>query len=236
MNFAGHYLPNHALYSSFISATPNEDLFLQIVIPCFNEPYLIKTLESIWICDRPNCSVEIIVVINASINNGIIELEQNRKSEIEFNEWKKKHNEKKINFHLVSINNLPEKDAGVGLARKIGMDEAVRRFEYLGKSEGVIIGFDADCTCQTNYLTEIEKLFIQNKKINACSIQFEHPLQCDKYDDFTYNSIASYELYLRYYISALKYAGHPFAFQTIGSSFAVRADVYCRILRFFGAF
>ncbi|PIY03948.1 MAG: family 2 glycosyl transferase, partial [Bacteroidetes bacterium CG_4_10_14_3_um_filter_31_20] len=31
-----------------------------------------------------------------------------------------------------------------------------------------------------------------------------------------------------YYISALKYAGHPYAYQTIGSSFAVKADVYCK--------
>ena len=95
MNFAGDYLLNHVLYSQFIKVKPNDDLFLIIVIPCFNEPYLIKTLESIWICDRPNCSVEIIVVINASINNGIIELEQNRKSEIEFNEWKKNITKKK---------------------------------------------------------------------------------------------------------------------------------------------
>ncbi|NCO54576.1 MAG: glycosyltransferase family 2 protein [Bacteroidetes bacterium] len=228
MNFAGDYLLNHVLYSQFIKVKPNDDLFLIIVIPCFNEPYLIKTLESIWICDRPNCSVEIIVVINASINNGIIELEQNRKSEIEFNEWEKKHNEKKINFHLVSINNFPIKDAGVGLARKIGMDEAVRRFDYLGKKDGVIVGFDADCTCKTNYLIEIENIFKKNKNLNACSIQFEHQLQGNEFDDFTYNAIASYELYLRYYISALKYAGHPYAYQTIGSSFAVKADVYCK--------
>ena len=34
-------------------------------------------------------------------------------------------------------------------------------------------------------------------------------------------------MYLRYYVEALCFAGHPFAYQTIGSSFAVRADVYC---------
>lgn len=228
MSFAGHYLSNHALYSSFISSKPSVDLFLIIVIPCFNEPDLIKTLKSLWACNRPKCSVEVIIVINASEKVEDLVIKQNKKTEIDFNNWQNNHCDNKLSFHSIVINNLPVKDAGVGLARKIGMDEAVRRFEFLEKSEGVIVGFDADCTCRKNYLTEIEKLFLLNKKINACSVQFEHPLEGVEHDDFTYKSIANYELYLRYYISTLKYAGHPFAYQTIGSSFAVRADVYCK--------
>lgn len=228
MQFAGHYLLTHALYSSFINDKPNEDLLLLVVMPCFNEPNLINSLNSLWECERPNCSVEVIIVINATENSENFVIEQNKKTEIDFNNWQNNHNDNKLQFHSIIVNNMLNKDAGVGLARKIGMDEAVRRFEYLGQNDGVIVGFDADCTCRTNYLTEIENIFKKNKNLNACSIQFEHPLQGVEFDDFTYNSIASYELYLRYYISALKFAGHPFAYQTIGSSFAVRADVYCK--------
>lgn len=227
MQFAGHYLLKHALYTSFIKKNPNEDLFLIIVIPCFNEPNLLKTLNSIWECDRTNCSVEVFVIINSPDNSPTYIIEQNKKTKLDFSYWQKVHNENKIKFYSIVINNLPIKDAGVGLARKIGMDEAVRRFDYLGRNDGVIIGFDADCTCEKNYLIELEKTFKENKNINACSIQFEHPLQGVEYDGFTYNAIASYELYLRYYISALKFAKHPFAYQTIGSSFAVRAEIYC---------
>ena len=40
---------------------------------------------------------------------------------------------------------------GVGLARKTGMDEAVRRFDIINNPEGVILSLDADCTVEHNY-------------------------------------------------------------------------------------
>ncbi|MBI5540382.1 MAG: glycosyltransferase [Bacteroidia bacterium] len=228
MQIFGHYLEKHALYSSFIKDNPNDDLFLSIVIPCFNEPDIIASIDSLWECTRPDCSVEVIIVINASEDCNEINLNQNKISEKIFDEWQKSHSENKFRFYKIVVNDLPQKDAGVGLARKIGMDEAVRRFNLINKKDGVLIGFDADCKCMKNYLCEIENIFKQDSKLNGCSIQFEHPFEGDEFDDFTYNAIASYELYLRYYIEALKLAGHPFAFQTIGSSFAVRAEAYCK--------
>jgi hypothetical protein len=35
-------------------------------------------------------------------------------------------------------------------------------------------------------------------------------------------------MHLRYYLQALRYTGYPYAFHTIGSCFAVKAEVYCR--------
>jgi glycosyltransferase involved in cell wall biosynthesis len=227
MSFAGHYLEKHALYSNFISENPKPGLFISVVIPCFNEPDLISSLDSLWNCIRPGGAVEVIVVVNASEKSTPEEFAQNDESVKVFNEWIKNHVDEKLRFYLVIKNDLPAKDAGVGLARKIGMDEAVRRFDLLNLPLGVIVGYDADSCCKENYLVEIEKLFKENKKINACSIHFEHPLKGVQYDKFIYDAVTRYELYLRYYIEALRTAGHPFAFQTIGSSFAVRADVYC---------
>lgn len=228
MQIFGHYIEKHALYPPFITEKPNDDLFISVVIPCFNEPDIIGSLNSLWECDRPDCSVEAIIVINASEDSDELIINQNKISEQNIDEWLKAHSDEKFKIYKIILNSLPKKDAGVGLARKIGMDEAVGRFNLINKSDGVIIGFDADCKCMKNYLCEIENIFKQNSKLNGCSVQFEHPLEGDEFDEFTYNAIASYELYLRYYIEALKFAGHPFAFQTIGSSFAVRAEVYCK--------
>ncbi|PIP55106.1 MAG: family 2 glycosyl transferase [Bacteroidetes bacterium CG23_combo_of_CG06-09_8_20_14_all_32_9] len=228
IQFTVQYLKKYALYSPFIHEKPHEDLFLIVVIPCFNEHDIITSLNSLWICKRPNCAVEIIIVINASENSNDTIIKQNKLTEKAITIWLSSHYNNSFRFFLIIKNNLPAKDAGVGLARKIGMDEAIHRFEILKKNEGVIISFDADCTCQQNYLCEIERLFKENSKLNGCSIQFEHPLEGDDFDDFTYYAVAGYELYLRYYISALRFAGHPFAYQTIGSSFAIRADVYCK--------
>jgi len=38
-----------------------------------------------------------------------------------------------------------------------------------------------------------------------------------------YGAIAAYELHLRYYVQALRYAGFPHAHHTVGSCLAVRA-------------
>jgi hypothetical protein len=59
----------------------------------------------------------------------------------------------------------------------------------------------------------------------ACSIYFEHPLEGDLQPEI-YEAIAAYELHLRYYVQALRYAGFPHAYHTIGSSMAVRAKAY----------
>ena len=41
-----------------------------------------------------------------------------------------------------------------------------------------------------------------------------------------YEAVGAYELHLRYYVQALRYAGFPHAYHTIGSCMAVRADSY----------
>ena len=61
------------------------------------------------------------------------------------------------------------------MARKIGMDEAVRRFERIKKEDGIIVCFDADSECAANYFIEVEKHFNQSGQ-GACSIYFEHPI------------------------------------------------------------
>jgi len=228
MSSVGHYLEKHALFPALIPEKPHPDLFISIVIPCFDELDLFKTLNSLWQCERPQCAVEVIIVINSSSDSNKEALEQNERTGKAFSEWSLTHTDEKLVFFTIVKNNLPVKDAGVGLARKIGMDEAAGRFEILHRPNGIIVGFDADCTCSENYLCEIENLFQNNPRTNACSIQFEHPLKGNEYDDFIYNAVTHYELYLRYYVMALRRTGHPFAFQTIGSAFAVRAGVYCK--------
>jgi hypothetical protein len=84
---------------------------------------------------------------------------------------------------------------------------------------------DADCRFDANYLASLETHFREDKKTPACSIYFEHPL-CGPLDSKVYEAAALYELHLRYYVQALRFAQFPFAYHTIGSSMAVRASVY----------
>jgi len=196
-----------------------------VVIPCSNEPDLNSSLQSLYECKKPSCSVEVIVIVNASEIAVKSVLNQNKRTLEEAIEWESER-QNDFNFFFIEENELPKKHAGVGLARKIGMDEAVRRFETINNHQGVIACFDADATCEVNYLVELEKHFKQYPKSPACSIHFEHPIDGGGFSAANYDGIMQYELHLRYYKNGLAYAGLPYAYHTIGSSMAVRSEAY----------
>jgi glycosyltransferase involved in cell wall biosynthesis len=201
-------------------------LSLVVVIPCFNEPDLVKSLESLRRSERPGALHEVISVVNSAAGAHASIIEQNEKTLREACAWIEGQAEPKLTVHLIDARDLPPRHAGVGLARKIGMDEALRRFDDVGMIDsGVILCFDADCTCAPNYLRAVSEHFAAHPSSPACSIYFEHPLEGELARE-VYEAIAAYELHLRYYVQALRYAGFPHAYHTIGSSMAVRARAY----------
>mgnify|MGYP000165069255 CR=1 FL=1 len=120
---------------------------------------------------------------------------------------------------------LPKKHAGVGLTRKIGMDEAVMQFHSIDK-DGIIICLDADCEVESNYFVEIENHFKKHSKTPGCSIKYAHPIEGNEYSKEIYEGIINYELHLRYYNQALRFMGVPYGFHTVGSSMAIRSSAY----------
>ena len=219
------YYERYSFCDEQIATPPLQDLGIAIVIPCYNEPDLIGCLDALWNCARSGGSVEVIVVINSPIGCAPQVHAQNERTYKEAADWVAQHADPRLVFHLLYLPNLPRKHAGVGLARKIGMDEAARRFDTVRKPGGIIAGYDADCRCDPNYLTEIERHFQERPRCPGCSIYFEHPLE-GALEPRVYDAIISYELHLRYYIQALRYAEFPHAHHTIGSCMAVRANVY----------
>jgi len=219
------YFERFAFCERAITATPQADLGMEVVIPCFNEPDLIGSLASLWECERPTCAVEIIVVLNSSIDCSPAIRLQNQLTLEAAAQWVAEHTDPRFAFHVLHFPQLPAKQAGVGLARKIGMDEAARRFNDVRRPSGVVVCYDADCRCERNYLMAVEEHFRNNPRSPGCSIYFEHPLD-GPLEPKAYRAIALYELHLRYYVQALRYAGFPYASHTVGSCMAVRADAY----------
>ncbi len=220
------YLIHRTLYSPQIKEAPNANLGIIVVIPCYNESNLLQSLSALYQAKDPNCSVEIIVLINDAINTNEVHKMKNLDTHGKALFWAEKHNTSRKHFHIIYHTDLPYKKAGVGLARKIGMDEAVFRLEAVDNPNGIIVGFDADSTCDTNYFIAIEKHFQAYPKIQAASIWYEHPLSGKDFDAPIYQAIAEYELHLRYFTLAKRFANYPHAFETIGSSMAVRANAY----------
>ncbi len=222
------YLKRFALYPPLIEEPPSKNLNTIIVIPTHNEPDLIGTLEALWRCERPRKDVEVIVVINASKRSSPDVHLQNERTLREAQKWKEAHEDPILKWHLLFFPDLPPKRAGVGLARKIGMDEATRRFASIGNHQGIIANLDADCSCEPNYLVALENIFEQYPKMTGCSIYYEHPLEGSEPPEI-YEAIVRYELFLRYYVHALRFSQFPHVYQTVGSSFAVRSDAYQKV-------
>jgi len=209
-----------------IPEPPAAGLSLIVVIPCFNEPNLIGSLESLRESERPEATHEVIVVLNSAAGAEASIIQQNERTLRDARVWIEKQREPKLTVRLIDTRGLPPRHAGVGLARKIGMDEALRRFDDVGMIDtGVILCFDADCSCAPNYLRAVDEHFRAHPVSPVCSIYFEHPLE-GELEREVYEAIAAYELHLRYYVQALRYAGFPHAYHTIGSSMAVRARAY----------
>ncbi len=210
-----------------ITALPSAKLGLVIVIPCHDEPDLTTTLASLWRCQRPRCAVEVIVIINASAADPPAVQAQNWHTYHKIAAWITQHKDPGLTFHLLHFPRLNPHHAGVGLARKLGMDEAVARFLKAGIASGVIASLDADCVCAPNYLTCLTAHFEQHPKTPGCTLYFEHPLE-DNPDPRLNEGIIQYELFLRYYVQGLRFSGFPYAYHTLGSCMAVRSDVYAK--------
>lgn len=219
------YLEKHLLFPIQINSSIHPDLGLVVVIPCYNETQILNTLESIWNCQRPHCAVEVIVVINSSE----ADLEEvvlcNQVAFWSALNWANTKSDNRLKFHILNFQAVASTIAGVGTARKIGMDEATWRFEQSENPKGIILSLDADCTVEENYLIETLQHFERNPQSQAASIHFEHELEGDEFPKI-YTGIAKYELYLRYYIEGLRYADYPFAWHTVGSCMAVRSNAY----------
>lgn len=112
---------------------------------------------------------------------------------------------------------------GVGLARKIGCDLALERFDW-GALSPLILFLDADTLVDSDYLSAVVRHFERAREGGAV-LPFAHG---DGDDPARHAAIVHYELFLRSYVLGLSLAGSPYAFHTIGSTVACRAEAYVR--------
>lgn len=217
------YLEKHAFSESLVKEFPAHDLKVIVIIPSYHEPGLLDSIQSILSCKPISGRVEIIPVLNSRETD---DKEVHAFHNIQFQalqELSKANSDRNFTLRAIAPLELPEKIAGVGLARKIGMDEAVRRFEVLGR-DGIILNFDADCICSSNYLEAVTNCFANRPEIEALSIGFKH--RWVQLDELQKQAIILYELHLKTYIGWQKWYKYPYAYQTLGSCFAVRSKAY----------
>ena len=221
---ANEYLAKHQLASPVITAAAPSDHRLSVVIPCYNELDVTATLDSLRHCERPACGVEIIVVVNCSVGDDADVRAQNSRTVVQLQHWSAAHGDSRLRCQVLEFTELPAKHAGVGLARKLGLDAAVARLAGGPAGQGVLLSLDADCLVDSNYLIAVDDYFRAYPHCQAANVYFEHDIDSSSPQA---EGITQYELHLRYYVHGLRYAGFPFAQHTVGSSFAARSAAYC---------
>ncbi len=191
-----------------------------------NIPHLIKSLNE---NETVHFSEILILFVINSVEDSSSEVVADNQKSIEFIQSIISQNELKFDVSYIDCNSLhkqlPEKDGGVGLARKIGMDKALEYFDYKSCGKNILLCLDSDCTVSNNYFEEVISCFNQNK-YSAAYVNYEHPLDGDEEN---IKAIVCYEIFLRHYLLGLKIANSPYAFHTIGSTMACDVESYVKI-------
>jgi hypothetical protein len=228
MAFATAWLEKRALFPQLIAEPPDPHTGIIVVVPAYDEPGIESLLNSLASCEEPESRVEIIIIVNAYSGADREQLNSNAICISNIEKWKQKNKECFFRVYTFDAGQPAISGWGVGLARKTGMDEALRRFNDIGDPYGVIVSLDADCTVEKNYFTVLNSEFYFKKNLIACSIRFEHPLSGDEFPDIVYKYIIMYELHMRFFYQAVRYSGYPYVFHTIGSAIAFRALAYLK--------
>jgi glycosyltransferase involved in cell wall biosynthesis len=120
---------------------------------------------------------------------------------------------------------IPFRVGGVGMARKIGMDMALRLLAHSGNDPRLILSLDADTLVRPDYLSAVRKAFLSGRAQTGI-VAFEHVIPADEVGRF---AICQYEIFLRYWVLGLQYARSPYAFHSIGSTIVTTADSYLAV-------
>lgn len=240
-DFVYSYLKKYSYSTWTLESNLNSNLENAVIVPVICEyDNLKKLLRSLLRNDPKYFSTTIIIfVVNCFPNSSEDVKHDNQKalrllrSIISSNTFDDsllpEMKDAKLNLGLIDACSpgleMPYKIGGVGLARKIGMDEALKVFNYQSNFKKLLICLDADCLVEPNYLTSIVEQF-NSKNLSAGYVNFAHNIN---EDSTTEEAIICYEIFLHYYVLGLKYANSPFAFHTIGSTMICDFESYIKI-------
>ncbi|MFA6980426.1 MAG: glycosyltransferase family A protein [Ignavibacteriaceae bacterium] len=202
-----------------------------VVVPAISEYENVKRLlASLSDADNKYADKILILFVVNNLNSSSEDVKIENEKTIEYLRTKLSDEISGESFSLGFIdaatpgNELDEKNGGVGLARKIGMDAALSLFNYGLLNKKILVCLDADCTVSQNYFTEIYEEF-SKRNLRAAVVSFQHSLA----DETNREAILCYEIFLRYYVLNLRFANSPYAFHTIGSTIICDVESYIKV-------
>ncbi len=117
---------------------------------------------------------------------------------------------------------------GVGQARKIGADIACQLITQDCVTSPWIANTDADAILPDNYRDTLAEYTAADNYSAALVFPYQHIFV----DDTPRLPTLLYEFSLHYYVAGLQWAGSPYAYQTLGSTIAMRYNHYAMVRGF----
>jgi hypothetical protein len=197
-----------------------------IVVPAIAESdTLLKLIKSLEKNDKLELhNTLLLIVVNNSVSSSEEVKSDNQKTLAYLKKIKSK-----VNISFIDVcstgKEMDDKNGGVGLARKIGMDLALKKFDYLSINKNILLCTDADCIVDSDYLSEISQEFNRNN-FEAAVVNFAHDISSRNKET---KAIICYEMFLRYYVLGLKFAKSEYAFHTIGSTMLCTPEAYVKV-------
>lgn len=225
MDFSTHYFSRYKVLPPFFEDRPSEDTGLIVIIPCLDDAFIFETLASLDAAKPAHAGVEVIVNVNSGEQTAADVVFRNKLIYERLRQEAATNHYRHFRLLPLLVEGTTRKKAGVGMARKTAMDEAVRRFAAIANPKGLIVSLDADTLVAKSYFQALEDAAKQ-PSAQCFTLQFRHRFEASHYPTEIIDACKQYEMYLRYYRLALKTFNFPFAIHTIGSCFAIRAEAY----------
>lgn len=231
-------------------AEPEVDLLAQlpgsfshcVCVPAYNEsPKFIQRLIS-FLASQAN-TLAIVVLNQPDSEKQLVENNLHCKTYLQQQSeciWHKDY----LKLHSISVTNsrkhsamllvdrfdqglpIPKKQ-GVGLARKIATDIALQLIEQQIIKSQWIYSTDADTLLADNYFQLPDQS--DSQSIAAFVLAYQHISGGDAAID---DATRLYEQRLKTYVDGLKFAGSPYAFNTVGSTLCINASHYAMVRGF----
>ena len=197
-----------------------------VVIPALGEyPGILDTLEDVARCPEAAETLVIVVVNNRAVSDAeAADVAANQQTLRALAAWVQER------LAVAWVNaaspgkELSSKE-GVGLARKIGMDHALRILWAQGTPQAPIVCLDGDTRVDDDYLSALHRFFGTSKRW-AGVLPYAHPIVGTTEEQA---AILCYEFFLRYHALNLAWAGSPYGYHAIGSAMACTAEAYAAV-------
>ena len=204
------YLETYAEKEVRTLTIPEHSFNQTIVIPAFDETT--NFVENLRLLENP--SVLGLVVVNRPDNASL---------ESTKNTFALLSDLKRLDLRNLLIIDRVEKPLeakkGVGLARKIGTDLALKLIQLKKISSPWIRQTDADASFQKNYY--------QTSMPKSGAVVFAH--RHISSDPLISKAISLYDGHMSYYVNSLEAANSKYAYPTLGSTLAIHAETYAQV-------